>query len=167
MLNVTVSVIYYYRCQCCLPFHLNAHYCSAALQASGNHHFFAAAASISSANPSPTHPPGTSKLMADVTSDDVVTLADPDTGGFITAPILSVTQELEHGVYNIYLTKAGMPIVNGVVMYPTADESLALEGKSRGWEAKHWGRHYSMAPMWQALEAGGALHLKIKSRTRF
>jgi hypothetical protein len=92
--------------------------------------------------------------MADVTMDDVVTLSDPATGHFHTAPIISINHEVEQGVYNIYLTNAGLPIVDGVVMYPTADESLSLQGRSRAWEAKHWGRYYSMAPMWQALEAG-------------
>ena len=93
--------------------------------------------------------------MADVTTDDVVTLSDPTTGHFYTSEIVSVTHVVEHGAYNIYLTKAGLPIVDGVVMYPTAGASLDAEGRHRGaWEAKHWGRHYSMAPLWQALEAG-------------
>ena len=104
---------------------------------------------------SPVAPTGTTKLMADVTSDDIVTLSDPATGHFYTAPIVSIKREVEHGAYNIYLTHAGLPIVDGVVMYPTSGASLDVNRNQRGaWEAKHWGRHYSMAPMWQALEAG-------------
>jgi hypothetical protein len=121
----TCSVYYYLDATAKTSRFVTLHYAlddgaPATFRATREHLAFLAAGAVPARDGgAPAPPRGSAKRMDDVVVGDLLAVRAPD-GAFYTAPVTAITLEAGPGAYAPLLTKAGLLVADGAVVFPHA-----------------------------------------------